>query len=329
MKQPSAAGQGASAERQRNSSPLGCFLVLAAVNLMWAFQPSGAKIATERLGSITVTLLPLAISTLIFAPLLIWRTRAPTTRKRTSGWSATVHFIIVGVVGVVAAQLGITAGVQRSLASNASILQLTIPVLTALLAAILLHEKMTPLRWVSFALAIGGVLLVSDINWRSVEMLRGEYLAGNLLVFWSCFGSAFYNTYSKKLLESYSPLEVLVYSFLVADAVLAALMLIFEPLSWRQAASLGASVWLSLTLIAVFSLSVSMILFFWVIERIDVTQASLSIYLLPVFGVWMSMITLQEKVRFQLIGGGILVFVSTYLVTTYEERRKAARYAQE
>ena len=51
-------------------SPLRYFVVLLLVNLMWAFQFSGAKIATERLGPITVAFLPLAISTLLFAPFL-------------------------------------------------------------------------------------------------------------------------------------------------------------------------------------------------------------------------------------------------------------------
>jgi drug/metabolite transporter (DMT)-like permease len=85
---------------------------------------------------------------------------------------------------------------------------------------------------------------------------------------------------------------------------------------------LGPVAWLNLVALAVFSLSLSMLLFFWVIQRIDVTQASLSIYLLPVFGVILSAITLHEKLTTQLIVGGTLVFVSTFLVTTYEERRK-------
>jgi drug/metabolite transporter (DMT)-like permease len=65
-----------------------------------------------------------------------------------------------------------------------------------------------------------------------------------------------------------------------------------------------------------------MVLFFWVIQRIEVTQASLSIYLLPVFGVLISSVALHEKITWQLVSGGLLVFVSTFLVTSYEERRK-------
>ena len=77
--------------------------------------------------------------------------------------------------------------------------------------------------------------------------------------------------------------------------------------------SLGAGVWASLLTIAIFSLSVSMLLYFWVIEKIDVTQASLSIYLLPVFGVLLSTVVVREKITAQLVFGGLLVFAGTVL----------------
>lgn len=313
-------GDGAAAGKRR-SRPVLCLVALLLVNLMWAFQFTGAKIATERLGPVMVAFLPMALATVVLAPvLLIQRRRSADKRPGRSGLTG---FVLLGVFGAVPAQMFLAWGVKYSLASNASVLTLAIPVLTALMAAVLLGEKMTPLRWVSFALAIAGVLLVSDINWRSVELFRARYLAGNILIFLSCLGSAFYNSYSKKVLERYTPVEVLVYSFLVVDAVLLALVLALERDSLAALAAVSFDAWLSLVLIAVFSLAVSMLLFFWVIQRIDVTQASLSIYILPVFGVLLSSLALHERLTPQLVGGGALVFLSTFLVTTWEERRKA------
>ncbi len=287
---------------------------------MWAFQFSGAKIATERLGPVTVTFIPLALSTVLFAPLL----RVSRGRKPKPRFTRVVvrDLILAGTLGIIPSQLGLTWGVQRSLASNASVLTLTIPVLTAIMAVVLLGERMTVVRWLSFALAICGVLMVSDIDWRSVEIFRGSYLLGNLLLFASCLGSAFYNTYSKKLLETFNPVELLVYSFLVTDLELLVLMLVLEPPSAPQLASLGPGVWASMLTIALFSLSVSMLLFFWVIDKIDVTQASLSIYLLPVFGVLLSTVFVSEKITTQLVFGGLMVFAGTFLVTVYEERQR-------
>lgn len=297
------------------------FFILILVNLMWAFQFSGAKIATAELGPVTVTFLPLALSTLLLLPwaLLSRRSRPAGGAGLAAYWW---QFLLLGVAGTLASQLGLTWGVARSLAANASVLTLTIPVLTAVLAAILLGERMTALRWLSFVLAIGGVLLVSDIDWRTVNLTHSRFLLGNLLIFVSCIGSAFINSYSKKLLEQFSAAEVLVYSFVVADVVLFTLIAFLEPDSLRKLAAIGWSAWISLLLIAIFSLSVSMVLFFNVLERIDATQASLSIYLLPVFGVLISSITVGEKVTWNLIVGGALVLGSTFLVTTYDGQKK-------
>jgi len=304
------------------------FLVLLAVNFMWAFQFSGAKIATEELGPVAVALLPLALSTVLLAPIAFsLRKRQSVDGGRRGGMLG--KFILLGVCGSTPAQVCLTIGLTRSLASNASVITLTIPVLTALMAVLLLGEKMTLVRWLSFAAAITGVVLVSDIDWHSVTLFSGGYLFGNLLIFMSCVGSAFYNSFSKKLLEVYTPVEVLLYSFIVSDATLLAVMLAFERSSIERLRGLGMIAWLNLLVLAIFSLSISMLLFFWVIQRIDVTQASLSIYLLPVFGVILSSLTLHERLTSQLVVGGSLVVVSTFLVTTYEERRKMRSVAGE
>jgi drug/metabolite transporter (DMT)-like permease len=308
-------------------TPIKCFLVLMVVNLMWAFRFSGAKIATARLGPIAVALIPLTLSTILFAPLLrVSRGRKPRTQWTPMVWRG---LVLASTLGIIPAQLGLGWGIKQSLASNAAVLTLTIPVFTAIMAVILLGERMTVVRWLSFALAIAGVLMVSNIDWKSVAIFRGTYLLGNLWILVSCLGSAFYNTYSKKLLETFNPLELLVYSFLVTDIGLAVMMLLFERSPVAAFVSLGAGVWVSLLTIAIFSLSLSMLLYFWVIERIDVTQASLSLYLLPVFGVLLSTVVVREKITAQLMSGGLLVFGGTLLVTVYEERKRMRDVASE
>ena len=305
----------------RASRPVVYFVVLLLVNLMWAFQFSGAKLATQRLGPTMVTALPMVLATVCLLP-FFWLERRGGHKGAPLGTSSLRDFALLAIFGSVPAQLGLVWGVKNSLASNASVLTLTIPVLTAVLAALLLGERMTALRWLSFVLAIGGVLMVSDIDWRSVELFKSRYLLGNLLILASCIGSAFFNSYSKKVLEQFSPVEVLTYSFVVTDAILLLLVAALEPSSIRDLAGIGLEAWLALLAIAVFSLAISMVLFFWVIQRIEVTQASLSIYLLPVFGVLLSSLTLHEKITPQLLAGGAMVVVSTFLVTSYEEYRK-------
>ena len=310
----------------RKRRAMGYFSLLILVNLVWAFQYTGARIATQKLGPITVALFPMAMSTVPLSSLLLLDRRSKSqeaSRKRGSFGRNLLNFVVLAVVGSFVAQLGLTSGVKRSLASNASVITLTIPVLTALFATILVGEKMSRLLWISFGLAIVGVLLVSDVDWRTVDIFHGKYLLGNALILAGCFGSAFVNAFSKRLLRIFTPLEVLVYTFIIGDVALFIAMLARERVSWQHLASLGFAVWFSLGIIAVFTLTLGMTLFYWVIKRIDLTQAALSFYLLPVFGVLISTVTLKEKVRWQLLAGGILVFVGTFLATTYGQRKSA------
>ena len=297
------------------------FLLLILVNLMWAFQYTGAKIATQELDPIMVAFLPMLMATVLLSFLLLLsRRKRRTSLERGKFGRQLLNFLLLGIVGCVLAQFGLTNGVKYSLASNASVIALVIPVLTALLATFLVGEKMSRLLWISFPLAIVGVVMVSGVDWHSVHLLRGKYMAGNLMILIGCFGSAFYNAYSKRLLRSFTPLEVFVYSFAVADVVCFFVLMKEAPGSLHELGSAGFSVWLSLAMIAVLSLTSAMMLFFWVIQRIDLTEASLSIYLLPVFGVLISTITLKERITWQLLTGGILVFGATFLATTFGER---------
>jgi drug/metabolite transporter (DMT)-like permease len=193
------------------------FLILIVVNIMWGLQFSGAKIATEQLGPIAVTVIPLIISVLMMAPFLAFKKRNSEAGIPAQGRliSSVIAFVILGTVGIVVSQLFLTWGIARSLASNAAVITLTTPATTAVLAFFLLREKMTRLRWFSFALAFAGVIMASGVDWGSVQLLQARYLVGNLLLFLSCWGASFYNTYAKKLLSEFTPYEVTVYSFTV------------------------------------------------------------------------------------------------------------------
>ena len=67
-------------------------------------------------------------------------------------WSDWGKFTLAGVAGQVLAQLGMTWGISRSLASNGAILNLMIPVITAVLASFMLREKLSLLRIVSLGI---------------------------------------------------------------------------------------------------------------------------------------------------------------------------------
>ena len=74
-------------------------------------------------------------------------------------------------------------------------------------------------------------------------------------------------------------------------------------------------------LLAVFQYFLSMVIFLTVLTRLDATQASLSNYMIPFFGLVIAAVVLHERLTLPMILGGTLVLLSTLLITVYEEHK--------
>lgn len=298
--------------------------LLLLCNFIWASQFALVKLVQDEVGPLFTTAFPMLLATLLLAPVVLIQRRhparsfAPATVRPTD----VLGFLTVGLCGQVVAQLFATWGSQRSLASNAALISLALPVATALMAFLLLRERMTRLRWLGFALAIAGVLVASRQDLRTADLGSRSYLGGNLMVFLGVLGSAFYNVYSKKMLLRFTPLEVLLGSYIFACLFLVPTALLAEPEGFGQLSQLSARGWTGLLLLAVFQYCVSMIVFLTVLTRLDATQAALSNYLIPMFGVIIAWLLLGERLNPAAIAGGLLVLASTLLVTVWEDRLK-------
>ena len=160
---------------------------------MWALQFTCIKLVQDQVGALFTVWAPMTLDTIMLYPLIRAETKnSPPSGKR--GWKDVLLFFILALFGVFPGQVLITWGTRMSLASNAALLMLALPVCTALLAYLLLGEKMTGVRWISFGLAILGVLLCSNFNLGNLNFGKG-YLLGTLLIFSGVMGSSFYKSY--------------------------------------------------------------------------------------------------------------------------------------
>lgn len=307
-----------------NSRKLVDWLMLLACNLMWASQFVMVKLVQEQMGPLFAVTFPIALSTLMLIPLVRRESRRARVGKDIK------DFILLGIAGQLVAQLFITWGVRFAPASDAALLALIMPVSTAVMAHFLLGEQMNRLRWISFGLALLGVLACSGIDWKTLDFGPG-YFGGNLLIFFSVLGSAFYNTYSKKALERHSPLQVLLYSYYALLVVLLPLTIAVEPSGFSNLPRYSATVWIGLAILAVFQYFLSMVIFLNVLTRLDATQAALSNYLIPFFGVLIAGLVLHERLTGFMIVGGLLALASTLLVTVWDKASESptSGYVQE
>jgi len=293
--------------------------LLLACNLIWSSQFVLVKIVQEQMGPVAATFFPMTLSTLMLISIL----RREGKLKNRIPRRDVMQFMLIGVFGQVVAQLFITWGVRFSLASNAALITLALPVATAVMAHFFLRERMSAIRWISFGLAIGGVIACSGVDWKELDLTSSKFFWGNVMIFLSVNGSAFYNVYSKKLLERYSPLRVLLYSYYAVFAFLLPITLFTEPESFHDLPRFTVKVWIGLLLLALLQYFLSMVLFLNVLTHLDATQAALSNYLIPFFGLIIAALVLGERLTMPMVAGGILVLASTLLITVYEERQRA------
>ncbi|HLM98981.1 MAG TPA: DMT family transporter [Bryobacteraceae bacterium] len=296
---------------------LGYFGLLAMASLIWSAQGTAVKFLDRHMGPIAITFVPFYITTLLFVPMLIHKRRANPAALRPT-WSDWGKFTLAGVLGQVLAQLGMTWGISRSLASNGAVLNLMIPVITAVLASIMLHEKLSVLRIASLAIGLVGVLLMSVPDLRESSFLNGKYIVGNGLILVGCFGSSFYNTYCKGLLRRFQEIEILIFSYITASIASVPLLIWVEPFHWRVFSAFDWQSWAAFAFLAILMYGASMLFFFAALEHLDVTVASVSLYLVPIFGVLLAAVLLGERLGTLALTGSGIVLVATVLIAKYD-----------
>lgn len=302
--------------------------LLLACNLIWGSQFVFVKVVQREMGPLFTTWFPLGLTVLILIPLVGSQDRDRRLDrqpiKKKSG--DLVNFLLLGVLGQAVTMLFGTWGIRLTLASDAALFNLALPITTAVMAYFLLGERMTVIRGISFALAIIGVLECSGINWHGLSFSGRSILIGNLFCVISVLASAFFNTYSKNLLARYSILRIVLYTDAIAFFVLLPFTIYLEPESFKNFFHFSPFAWVCLLFLALLRNLLALVLFLEVLKRLDATVVGLSTYLIPFFGVLTAAMFLGEKFTAYMFVGGFLVLCSTLLTTISDgrQRRKSA-----
>jgi drug/metabolite transporter (DMT)-like permease len=237
--------------------------------------------------------------------------------------SRVLAYLLLGVLGIVPPSVLLSWGISHSSASNGAILSLTIPVLMTVLGMLMLRERLTLVRLLCLMLGLAGTLLISTGDLANTSFERG-LLLGNVAILLGALGSAFYNTYSKALLSRDSELDVLIYSYVVGAAACAIISYGIDRRPFFDMAGYSSSTWWAVLSLGLLPWGVAMVLWMWVLNRLEVGQVSASIYLLPFFGLVLSVITVHDRISMHQVLGGALVLIGTVVLTVYEGRQQAA-----
>lgn len=288
--------------------------MLFACNLMWSLQFTCIKLTQDQMGPFFTVWGPMLIATILLAPFAL--------RDFKSDGRKLKDILIFGqlaLLGAFPAQVLMTWGTQYSLASNSAILSLCLPVITAVFAFIILKEKMNKVRWLSFIIAIVGVILISTGDIQQLNF-SSKYALGNILVFVAIISNSYFNVGIKKIASRYSEMEMIFYTYIVIIILLTPLVFYFENDVFARIPKFTGQTWTGVILLTFFHNYLSMVLFFKALKILDAMQVALSNYLITFFGLPIAAIWLGETLNVHSIAGGVLVLVSTLIITIVDYR---------
>lgn len=152
--------------------------LLLATMAIWGANLSVVKLLFESLEPMLVALLRMAVSALALVAVVRWR-RLPWAALRRSQW---LTLLACAVLMIYLNQIFFVQGVSRTAAANAALIIALNPLVSALVAALLLGDRLTASRAAGVVLGFGGVAAV--VLHRPGAAIGGGSL-GDLLVFGS------------------------------------------------------------------------------------------------------------------------------------------------
>ncbi|ATH80915.1 EamA family transporter [Ectopseudomonas mendocina] len=243
------------------------------------------KAILDELPVFLFALLRFAIACLVLAPGML----LPAVRRRLDRQAAGGLFL-QAFFGCFLFSLFILHGVRLTSATSAGIVLSITPSLVALLAWLLLSERIAARNSLAIGLAIAGMAL---LNLLEGSQGGSASLLGNALVLGAVLSEALFAIYSRRLSLSLHP-------WAMAFGVNLAGLLLFLPLAWPQAMSFDWQAPSSTTwqLLGFYSLSASVLSFLlWYtgISRVAANVAGLFIGLMPLSAALVGVFALGER----------------------------------
>ena len=204
-------------------------------------------------------------------------------------------------------------GLSWTSATNGSLIVAFNPLLTAVLSALWLKERLRPVQAGGFLLALLGVGVV--ITRGSIAVVRSlSFNPGDLLMLGAPLAWALYTIVGKKVLRSFSPLVATAYASLFGTLLLLPAAAL-EGSLLSGVHRLTAYGWIAVLQLALLGTVVGFVWWYEGVEALGASRAAVFVNLVPVFGVLLSALILSEKMDLSQLAGGILVVVGVGIGT--------------
>lgn len=279
-------------------------VLMVAMNLLWAGTYSIFKVLGQHLSSGSIATLRYAIAAATLAAAWAWLPgRGPRGKEL-------VRVTVMGILVFCVAPRLQVEGVHRGHAGDTSLLMALDPLITALAAALFLHERIAPRRWWGFAFGMTGVILLSQI-WRGAAPLEG--LWPNLLFIASFVCESIYSIVGKPLLGRVGTLKLVGAGLAAGTGANVLLDILAGAPTLSAARALPWAGWMWLLYLALVCTVFGYTLWYVVIRETEVNVTGLTIFVQPVAGLALSVLWLKEPLHWGQLWGSLVIIAGLIL----------------
>lgn len=289
----------------RVAVPWPTLLLLAAVNTVWAGNPVMMKYVLMDFTPLQAAWLRILGAAAMAGAILAATVRMPQPTAASFPWRRTV---VLGAVVFCITPLLITAGLDRSLAMHNAFIGGLEPVITILLAWLLLRERLSMVRWGVLGIAAVGFALMSGIAGHWTGLAAAAYLVGNVLLLLGMAGEAVYSLLGGRLVRQAGAAPLLFAALAVGGCMLAA-YLAFEG-TWPQPAQFTGRSVLGLLWTGPLATGCGYYIWLAVLRRVPVNAAAFTLFLQPLLGAALGYALLGERLAWSDGMGAALILVA-------------------
>ena len=275
------------AAKPADGAGTGMRLMLLATMAVWGGNLSVVKLLIDRLEPMWVSVLRMLAATAALWVVLGMRGLPwPRTTPRQTGL-----FVACAVLMVYLNQIMFTLGVQRTVAANAALIISLNPLVSALLAAWLLGDRLTPARLAGVVLGFGGVAVV--VLHRPGAAL-GSGSLGDLLVFGSVVAWVGGGLMVQRLARQFDSAVVSGVVFTIGTTLLLAHVALDRSLPLPSLAVFTPGTLVMLVLSGLLASALGALVWNRALTTLGVARTALYAYWVPIFGVGFAVVVLGE-----------------------------------
>jgi drug/metabolite transporter (DMT)-like permease len=284
---------------------------------LWGASFIATKVALKEISPLDVVVLRFALGILVMLVILAGRRQLRWPARGDVAW-----FALLGLNGITVHQLLQSNGLVTATATSSGWIIALIPVFTAVLAWLFLHEPFGRLKALGLAIASLGTFAIITSGDLRAGMLQ-RVTPGDLLMLVSALNWAIFTVLSKRVLESASP--ALSIAYVTVFGWLMTLPFLALEGGWQQIAGMSLVGWENVLFLGVGCSGLAYVFWYDALAETEATSLASFLYLEPIVTLVVAASFIGEAVRWPVVLGGATILSGVWLVNRPDSTRRASR----